>query len=97
MSCAKTIPLTKSEEYNDRTVHIMAKDGVKYELGPGWKTDSLQNISGIGFKIANDSSAYFKGSIPSSEIEQLTFVDNVTPAFILIASLSAIWLIIRAQ
>jgi hypothetical protein len=76
---------------------VTTKDGGKYQLGPRWEADSFQNISGSGYKIEDDSSKHFKGTIRSANIEQLPLVDNLTPAVLLIVTLSAVWMIVKSQ
>jgi hypothetical protein len=82
IGCAHSIDAVDLNRYGNKAIKIITKDSINYELGEGWKIDSLHNISGRGLKIVKNTSNRFHGTIPSECIDKISATDETTPIII---------------
>jgi hypothetical protein len=90
VGCAHSIDTVDLDQYSNKTIKIITKDSIKYELGEGWKIDSLHNISGRGSKTVNNSTNRFYGTIQSKCIDQIMVSDESTSIFISIIAFTTL-------
>ncbi len=92
--CAVTIAPGDYYKNYDKQAEIIMNDSSKYEIASNWTVDSTSHIRGKGIRIygKNDSSKISRVSIPQSDIRRLVIIDNVTPIYVEVAVVTALFI-----